>query len=146
MYTQIWCDDTMCSCDNMLTASNPFSSKSIYVAMCAEYGPVHMKIKLPKKTSCMYICQHCLVHLGDIGEQMSQFTVCFVALLIFTCSSQSHSGHSLKSTFPWLTCADNVENVMHCRCNFVLFKFNTLDMYLCHYHRLLPSYGLIGCT
>jgi len=40
-----------------------------YILMLrSEYGPVHMKVKLPKKTSCMYICQHCLVHLGDIGQ------------------------------------------------------------------------------
>jgi len=42
-----------------------FLSLSVF---CVEYGPVHMKIKLPQKTSCMYICQHCLVHLGDIGQ------------------------------------------------------------------------------
>ena len=33
-----------------------------------EYGPVAKKIKNPKKSSSMYICQHCLVHLGDIGK------------------------------------------------------------------------------
>jgi len=40
--------------------------------MCiyVEYGPVSTKVKLPKKTSCMYICQHCLVHLGDIGQYL----------------------------------------------------------------------------
>lgn len=24
----------------------------------------------PQSSSCSYICQHCLVHLGDIGEPM----------------------------------------------------------------------------
>jgi len=43
--------------------------KYLHCATCTEFGPsLHMKIKLPKKTSCMYICQHCLVHLGDIGQ------------------------------------------------------------------------------
>ena len=28
-----------------------------------------LKIKTPEQGSCLYICQHCLVHLGDIGEK-----------------------------------------------------------------------------
>lgn len=28
-------------------------------------------IVTPQPSSCSYICQHCLVHLGDIGEDVS---------------------------------------------------------------------------
>ena len=35
-----------------------------------------LKVTPPKKSSCLYVCQHCLVHLGDIGKNM--------LILIFT--------------------------------------------------------------
>lgn len=29
----------------------------------------------PQSSSCAYICQHCLVHLGDIGETLSKVVI-----------------------------------------------------------------------
>ena len=36
--------------------------------MLPENTTNYKKIVTPKKSSCLYICCHCLVHLGDIGE------------------------------------------------------------------------------
>lgn len=32
-----------------------------------EKTTLRVKIVPPKKSSCLYVCQYCLVHLGDIG-------------------------------------------------------------------------------
>ena len=34
----------------------------------SEKTPLKLKVTPPKKSSCLYVCQHCLVHLGDIGK------------------------------------------------------------------------------
>ena len=51
-----------------------------------EYGPVAPRIKTPKKSSCMYICQHCLVHLGDIGKCRGVTTDYCKVMMASTCS------------------------------------------------------------
>jgi len=63
-----------------------------------------MKIKLPKKTSCMYICQHCLVHLGDIGKHVTSILcLCALSMLaawktscIYCCENLYASVHRWK--------------------------------------------------
>jgi tetratricopeptide (TPR) repeat protein len=50
----------------------PFRKKASCFGIMKEYSPVNLKIKLPKRSSCMYICQHCLVHLGDIARYRQQ--------------------------------------------------------------------------
>jgi len=37
-----------------------------------ERCPIKLKVTPPKKSSCLYVCQHCLVHLGDIARYRQQ--------------------------------------------------------------------------
>ncbi|CAE1298903.1 SMG7 [Acanthosepion pharaonis] len=46
----------------------PFRRKSSAYGIMKEKNPLKAKITPPKKNSCLYICQHCLVHLGDIAR------------------------------------------------------------------------------
>ncbi|CAH1787464.1 unnamed protein product [Owenia fusiformis] len=46
----------------------PFRRKSPCFGILKERAPVNGKIKIPKKSSCLYVCQYCLVHLGDIAR------------------------------------------------------------------------------
>ncbi|GAB1607750.1 protein SMG7 isoform X1 [Argonauta hians] len=46
----------------------PFRRKSSAYGIIKEKNPLKAKITPPKKNSCFYICQHCLVHLGDIAR------------------------------------------------------------------------------
>ena len=39
--------------------------------------------KRPHTQSCYYICQDCLVHLGDIGKPIIKFTLLFIVLLLY---------------------------------------------------------------
>ncbi|KAK2159240.1 hypothetical protein LSH36_156g11043 [Paralvinella palmiformis] len=50
----------------------PCRRKSANIGILKEYGPVAEKVKVPKQSSCLYICQHCLVHLGDIARYREQ--------------------------------------------------------------------------
>lgn len=42
--------------------------KHSYLQSNAKVSHVEHLIKQPKKSSCCYMCQHCLVHLGDIAR------------------------------------------------------------------------------
>ncbi|XP_064616199.1 nonsense-mediated mRNA decay factor SMG7-like [Liolophura sinensis] len=50
----------------------PFRRKSSTYGIMKEWSPSKMKINPPKKSSCLYICQYCLVHLGDIARYRQQ--------------------------------------------------------------------------
>lgn len=50
----------------------PFRRKSSCFGILKEKIPLKVKITPPKKSSCLYICQHCLVHLGDIARYRQQ--------------------------------------------------------------------------
>ncbi|XP_021373588.1 protein SMG7-like isoform X2 [Mizuhopecten yessoensis] len=50
----------------------PFRRKSSCFGILKEKIPMKVKITPPKKSSCLYICQHCLVHLGDIARYRQQ--------------------------------------------------------------------------
>ncbi|KAL5011982.1 hypothetical protein ScPMuIL_010533 [Solemya velum] len=50
----------------------PFRRKSSCYGIIKEKFPLRIKITQPKKSSCLYFCQHCLVHLGDIARYRQQ--------------------------------------------------------------------------
>ncbi|KAL3871786.1 hypothetical protein ACJMK2_039762 [Sinanodonta woodiana] len=50
----------------------PFRRKSSCYGILKEKNFLKLKITPPKKSSCLYICQHCLVHLGDIARYRQQ--------------------------------------------------------------------------
>ncbi|XP_050415478.2 nonsense-mediated mRNA decay factor SMG7 [Patella vulgata] len=50
----------------------PFRRKSSAYGVMKEKCPLKAKINPPTKNSCLYICQHCLVHLGDIARYRQQ--------------------------------------------------------------------------
>ncbi|XP_046330232.2 nonsense-mediated mRNA decay factor SMG7-like isoform X2 [Haliotis rufescens] len=50
----------------------PFRRKSSAFGVMKEKCSVKNKITTPKKSSCLYVCQHCLVHLGDIARYRQQ--------------------------------------------------------------------------
>lgn len=50
----------------------PFRRKSSCFGVLKEKIPTKIKITPPKKSSCLYFCQHCLVHLGDIARYRQQ--------------------------------------------------------------------------
>lgn len=50
----------------------PFRRKSSCYGVLKEKIPTKIKITPPKKSSCLYFCQHCLVHLGDIARYRQQ--------------------------------------------------------------------------
>ncbi|CAG2222800.1 EST1C [Mytilus edulis] len=50
----------------------PFRRKSSCFGVMKEKIPTKIKITPPKKSSCLYFCQHCLVHLGDIARYRQQ--------------------------------------------------------------------------
>ncbi|XP_067662602.1 nonsense-mediated mRNA decay factor SMG7-like isoform X2 [Haliotis asinina] len=50
----------------------PFRRKSSAFGVMKEKCSVKKKITTPKKSSCLYVCQHCLVHLGDIARYRQQ--------------------------------------------------------------------------
>ncbi|ELT91912.1 hypothetical protein CAPTEDRAFT_228702 [Capitella teleta] len=52
----------------------PFRRKSSHYGILQEYGPIMNKIRSPKRSSCYYVCQHCLVHLGDIARYRQQIS------------------------------------------------------------------------
>ncbi|XP_078686149.1 uncharacterized protein LOC144918910 isoform X1 [Branchiostoma floridae x Branchiostoma belcheri] len=51
----------------------PFRPKSSNYGIMGELSPWH-KILPPQPSSCLYICQHCLVHLGDIARYRNQLS------------------------------------------------------------------------
>ncbi|XP_035685493.1 protein SMG7-like [Branchiostoma floridae] len=51
----------------------PFRPKSSNYGIMGEPRPWH-KILPPQPSSCLYICQHCLVHLGDIARYRNQLS------------------------------------------------------------------------
>ncbi|XP_053380240.1 nonsense-mediated mRNA decay factor SMG7-like [Mercenaria mercenaria] len=50
----------------------PFRRKSAFYGVMKERTPMKLKVTPPKKSSCLYVCQHCLVHLGDIARYRQQ--------------------------------------------------------------------------
>nr|KAG5712117.1 hypothetical protein BaRGS_020843 [Batillaria attramentaria] len=50
----------------------PFRRKSAAFGVMKEKCQLRSKITPPKKSSCLYICQYCLVHLGDIARYRQQ--------------------------------------------------------------------------
>ncbi|KAK7094739.1 nonsense-mediated mRNA decay factor SMG7-like isoform X2 [Littorina saxatilis] len=50
----------------------PFRRKSSAFGVMKEKAQLRAKITPPKKSSCLYICQYCLVHLGDIARYRQQ--------------------------------------------------------------------------
>lgn len=50
----------------------PFRRKSSFYGIMKEKTPLKLKVTPPKKSSCLYVCQHCLVHLGDIARYRQQ--------------------------------------------------------------------------
>ncbi|PVD22532.1 hypothetical protein C0Q70_18346 [Pomacea canaliculata] len=50
----------------------PFRRKSAAFGVMKEKCQIRAKITPPKKSSCLYICQYCLVHLGDIARYRQQ--------------------------------------------------------------------------
>ncbi|ESO92877.1 hypothetical protein LOTGIDRAFT_119995 [Lottia gigantea] len=56
----------------------PFRRKSAAFGVMKEKCPLKTKINSPTKNSCYYICQHCLVHLGDIGMYYNFINILYV--------------------------------------------------------------------
>ena len=56
-------------CDKLATGLQyiPMPVQYLHHVVLSEFKKTTYKMKLPKKGSCMYICQYCLIHLGDIG-------------------------------------------------------------------------------
>ncbi|XP_070532335.1 nonsense-mediated mRNA decay factor SMG7-like isoform X2 [Ptychodera flava] len=52
----------------------PCHVKSSRLGILNEHNPNHRRIIQPQLSSCHYICQHCLVHLGDIARYRNQNT------------------------------------------------------------------------
>ncbi|XP_052789309.1 nonsense-mediated mRNA decay factor SMG7-like [Mya arenaria] len=50
----------------------PFRRKSACYGVLKERTSSKLKVTPPKKSSCLYVCQHCLVHLGDIARYRQQ--------------------------------------------------------------------------
>lgn len=50
------------------TLDLPFRRKNRKVGIFKEYHTAVQKAKVPSKSSCLYLCQDCLVHLGDIAR------------------------------------------------------------------------------
>lgn len=50
----------------------PFRRKSSCFGIMKEKTTLRVKIVPPKKSSCLYVCQYCLVHLGDIARYRQQ--------------------------------------------------------------------------
>ncbi|KAL4219606.1 Protein smg7 [Mactra antiquata] len=50
----------------------PFRRKSAFYGVMKERTSLKLKVTPPKKSSCLYVCQHCLVHLGDIARYRQQ--------------------------------------------------------------------------
>ncbi|XP_061183919.1 uncharacterized protein LOC133192081 [Saccostrea echinata] len=50
----------------------PFRRKSSCFGIMKEKSTLRVKIVPPKKSSCLYVCQYCLVHLGDIARYRQQ--------------------------------------------------------------------------
>ncbi|XP_041369833.1 protein SMG7-like [Gigantopelta aegis] len=50
----------------------PFRRKSAVFGVMKEKCQLKTRITPPKKSSCLYVCQHCLVHLGDIARYRQQ--------------------------------------------------------------------------
>ncbi|KAL8567088.1 hypothetical protein ACOMHN_027515 [Nucella lapillus] len=50
----------------------PFRRKSSAFGVMKEKTQLRAKITPPKRNSCLYICQYCLVHLGDIARYRQQ--------------------------------------------------------------------------
>ncbi|KAH9496597.1 Protein smg7, partial [Bulinus truncatus] len=50
----------------------PFRRKSAAFGIMRENTVIHKTIVTPKKSSCLYICCHCLVHLGDLARYRQQ--------------------------------------------------------------------------
>ena len=59
--------------------------------------------KRPHTQSCYYICQDCLVHLGDIGKPIFKCTLLFIVLLLYIVLTISvfSLAKSLYSFFFW---------------------------------------------
>ena len=55
---------SFCYC-NLVTVYN---EKQPFLTNIIERTVSKLKVTPPKKSSCLYVCQHCLVHLGDIGK------------------------------------------------------------------------------
>ena len=50
---------------NRFSHDTPIPHDNTYIS---EKTLLKLKVTPPKKSSCLYVCQHCLVHLGDIGK------------------------------------------------------------------------------
>lgn len=57
----------------MFNVDLPCRVKSSQLGIISNKQSNTSAIVTPQPSSCSYICQHCLVHLGDIGEKSFPF-------------------------------------------------------------------------
>lgn len=57
----------------MFNVDLPCRVKSSQLGIISNKQSNTSAIVTPQPSSCSYICQHCLVHLGDIGEKSFLF-------------------------------------------------------------------------
>ena len=64
------------------------SDKISFVPFIPEINGNSSPVKKPHTQSCYYICQDCLVHLGDIGKYAAQDCFIFLNSIADNCNRQ----------------------------------------------------------